>query len=107
MATMGRYCKAYPINRFREFKDWTENQQDARNERQQTDAREIEQKTERTESRYLYLQEDFIVTRNIFKDEEIIFDRVTPEWIEYCKSTLKFEIPVYATVTASSSEQAE
>jgi hypothetical protein len=107
MATMGRYCKAYPINRFREFKDWTENQQDARNERPQIDAREIEQKTESTESNYLYLQEDFIVTRNIFKDEEIIFDRVTPEWIEYCKSALKFEIPVYDAVTAISSEQAE
>jgi hypothetical protein len=106
MATMGRYCKAYPIDRFREFKDWTENPQNAGNQTSQG-MREIEQETDLAESSYLYLQENFTVTRDIFKDENIVFDRVTPEWIEYCRDTLKFEVPVYETATASPSERTE
>lgn len=26
-------------------------------------------------------------------DEDIVFDDVTPEWIDFCKNALKFETP--------------
>ncbi|NMG11729.1 hypothetical protein DP117_34725, partial [Brasilonema sp. UFV-L1] len=47
---------------------------------------------------FLYLQENYVVTDGIFKDENIIFDNVTPEWKEFCDKTLAFEIPVYESV---------
>jgi len=30
------------------------------------------------------MQENYVVTDGIFKDENIIFDNVTPEWKDFC-----------------------
>ncbi len=85
---MGNYCKAYMIPKLREFAGWTENSQNARAENGAP--RQL------TETDFLYLQETFVVTDGIFIDENVIFDNVTPEWIDFCKNKLKFEIPEYA-----------
>jgi hypothetical protein len=91
MAKMGKYCKAYPVNRFREFSGWTENTQNSK---------------ESTDKDYLYLQENFVVTDGIFLDENVIFDNVTPEWMDFCKNSLKFEVPFEAPVSEHKPEQA-
>lgn len=96
MATMGKYCKAYPLKKFRQFPGWTENAENASPEA--TDDGTSEAPRVLTDDDYLYLQENYIVTDGIFKDEHIIFDEVTPEWIEYCTRQLDFEIPEYASV---------
>ena len=99
MATMGKYCKAYSIQKLRDFSSWTENAENARKEKQKdADGKEIEVTRTLTADDYLYVQENYVVTDGIFKDENIIFDQVTPEWIAYCQQTLKFEIPVYEPV---------
>lgn len=99
MATMGKYCKAYSIKKLREFSSWTESAGNARQEKQQgPDGKEIEVARTLTADDYLYVQENYFVTDGIFKDENIIFDQVTPAWIEYCQQILKFEIPVYEPV---------
>ena len=90
---MGTYCKAYPIERFREFGAWSENAQNARKEKQLVDGKESEQVRDLTG--HLYLQENFTVTDGIFLDQNIIFDHVTPDWISYCKETLQFAVPQY------------
>ncbi|RMF28683.1 MAG: hypothetical protein D6759_15295 [Chloroflexi bacterium] len=74
MAKMGKYCKAYPIERFREYPGWAE-------------------KARPVNKGHLYLQENYVVTEGIFLDEEIVFDDVTPEWIEFCQETLQFRVP--------------
>ncbi len=99
MAKMGKYCKAYPIQRFREADGWRENADNLRKEKQQVDGAEVMVGRQLTENDFLYLQENFHVTDGIFIDENIIFAEVTPEWIEFCKDTLKFEVPVYEPVT--------
>jgi hypothetical protein len=43
----------------------------------------------------LYLQENYVVTDYIFKNQNIIFDQVTDEWKAFCHDTLKFEIPTF------------
>ena len=78
MATMGKYCKAYLLKQFGQFNQWNEN-------------KEINQ--ELTEDSVLYLQESYVVTDGIFKDENIIFDNVTDEWKDFCHNILEFEIP--------------
>lgn len=95
MPTMGKYCKAYPITRLRQLSGWKENSQNARKIKQVVDGKEVEAPRELTDSDFLYLQENFTVTDGVFIDENIIFDQVTPEWIEQCKNDLKFEVPVY------------
>ncbi|MGD2089944.1 MAG: hypothetical protein PVH61_27455 [Candidatus Aminicenantes bacterium] len=95
---MGRYCKAYPITRFREYPDWSEKVENVRKEKKIVDGEEIEVDRVLTEKDHLYLQENYTVTDGIYIDENIIFDGVTPEWKKFCKETLHFEIPVYEPV---------
>lgn len=97
MATMGKYCKAYLLQDFRRFSGWAERAENARKEKVEIDGEEQEVLRELTDDSVLYLQENYIVTDGIFKDENIIFDDVTPEWAAYCQETLKFEIPEYAS----------
>ncbi|MEL6438041.1 MAG: hypothetical protein AAFQ80_02125 [Cyanobacteria bacterium J06621_8] len=108
MATMGKYCKAYPIQRLRQFESWSENQANTRQEKQEIEGQEVEQNRVLTDDDFLYLQENYVVTDGIFKDENIIFDAVTAEWKDFCTQTLSFEIPNYqsapvATETATAS----
>ena len=106
MATMGKYCKAYSIQKLRTFSGWSEKAENARKEKQKGPEGQASEVTRTlTADDYLYLQENYVVTDGIFKDEHIIFDQVTPEWIEYCQQTLKFEIPVYEPVKPASATE--
>ena len=107
MGKMGKYCKAYPIQRLRGFSRWKENSQNTRKEKQEVDGKEVETNRQLTDNDYLYLQENFVVTDGIFLDENIIFDDVSPEWIDFCKTDLKFEVPVYEPVEAGETAGAE
>lgn len=98
MATMGKYCKAYPIDRLRAYSRWTEKAENTRVDKKVVDGKEVEEKHLLAEDSFLYLQENYVVTDGIFKDENIIFEDVTPEWIEYCQKELQFEIPVFEPV---------
>jgi len=83
MAKMGRYLKAYPLDRLREYPDW---------DRAATGA---------GDRPYLYLQENYIVTQGIFLDEDVVFDRVTDEWVTFCRVQLSFQIPAWETAPSS------
>ena len=85
MGTMGKYCKAYLIPKFREFSGWTESSENARKEN--GSPRPL------TDNDFLYLQENFFVTDGVFVDENVIFSNVTPEWIDFCRNVLEFEVP--------------
>src|SRR5258708_5508722 len=87
MSNMGRYCKAYMIPRFREFSEWQENSANAKQEN--------DEPRPLTPDDFLFLQENLVVTDGIFMDENVIFDNVTPQWIDFCKNTLQFEVPEY------------
>ncbi|MCI0485179.1 MAG: hypothetical protein L0229_00995 [Blastocatellia bacterium] len=105
MAKMGKYCKAYPLARLRQFGGWKEITENARKEKRQIDGTEMETLRELTDSDFLYLQSDFTVTDGIFLGENVIFDDLTPEWIEFCKTELQFEIPAFSQETPG--DQAE
>ena len=76
MNILGKYCKIYSTKKLGEFGTW------------------IEKSKNSNDKIWLYLQENYVVTGSIFKDRDIIFDDVTPEWLEFCKHSLKFEIPL-------------
>ncbi|MDY7024102.1 MAG: hypothetical protein SWJ54_22595 [Cyanobacteriota bacterium] len=107
MAILGKYCKAYPIQKLRQYSQWTEQTENTRTETQTIEGQEVEVQRELTEDDFLYLQENYVVTDGIFKDENIIFDTVTPEWKEFCETILKFEVPVYEPVTVASNSEPE
>ena len=105
MPNMGRYCKAYPIMNLREFAGWTENTANARPADDDADAQEGHVSRTFSADDFLYLQENYVVTDGIFIDENIIFDSVTPEWIDFCRNTLAFEVPEYAKDPQINTEQ--
>ncbi|MCG6136124.1 MAG: hypothetical protein MET45_15985 [Nostoc sp. LLA-1] len=107
MATMGKYCKAYSLKKLREFSQWTECAENTKKEQKEVEGEKIESNRELTDDDFLYLQENYVVTDGIFKDENIIFDNVTPEWKDFCHNILDFEIPVYETVQVKTSVEPE
>jgi hypothetical protein len=94
MATMGRYCKAYPIEQLRKYAGWTERLENLAPLENEEDGSQQPRTSLGTDD-YLFLQENYVVTDGIFLDEHVIFDAVTPEWKEYCTRQLAFEIPDY------------
>lgn len=103
MATMGKYCKAYSLKKLRQFSQWTENPENTRKEKKEVAGKVVEVNRRLTDDEFLYLQENYVVTDGIFKDENIIFDNITPEWKEFCHKELAFEIPVYEPVQLQTS----
>lgn len=104
MTRMGRYCKAYPLTKLRTFSGWSENAQNVRKGKQ-GDGKDVEVERTLTDDDILYVQENYTVTDGIFLEENVIFDNVTPEWIDFCKSILEFEIPVYESVRISNPDE--
>lgn len=92
MTILGKYCKAYPLYQLRQFPGWCEKAQDARTIRKEVNGEIVEEARELTDHDYVYMHRNFTVTDGIFIDENIIFDNVTPEWIEFCRTVLRLEV---------------
>src|SRR3978361_118560 len=105
MAEMGKYCKAYLAKQFREYPGWSENAANVRKEKKEVDGKDVEVERQLTDDSILYLQENYIVTDGILKDQQHICDTVTDEWKQYCHEQLAFEIPVYEPIEIKHAEQ--
>jgi hypothetical protein len=103
MATMGKYCKAYLLSDLRGYPGWTEKVENIRQEKMDQDRQQSAERRTLSHEDYLFLQENYTVTDGIFIDENVIFDQVTPEWIDYCANALKFEIPDLGSADEASS----
>jgi len=86
MKKLGTFCKAYPVDQLRQFRGWKENPQPYNSAEQTSD-------TQTPPPGYLFLQEDFTVTRGIFLNEDVVFDSVTQDWKDYCQTVLNFSVP--------------
>jgi hypothetical protein len=89
MAILGKYCKAYPLYRLRQFPGWSEIAENAKRIRKEVNGEIVEETRKLTDADYLYVQKNFTVTDGIFIDENIIFSDVTPEWIEFCEKLIQ------------------
>jgi len=86
---MGRYCKAYPAERLRAFPGWIE-----KNWKSSKGTEVAESTTEMAEEQnHFYIQENYVVTADIFLDEKVVFDQVTDEWRSFCRDILDFHSP--------------
>jgi hypothetical protein len=93
MATMGCYCKAYPIGEFRRYARWSEKA--VAKPPEPIEAAPAEAASEEPEEPYLFLQENLTVTDGVMLDEYVVFDDVTPEWEAFCREQLQFEVPAW------------
>ncbi len=85
MATMGKYCKAYPVSRFAEFPAWTE--------KVVASKQSVNGEEEKLSADYFFLHTNYVVTQGVFFDEKVVFDAVTEEWIAFCEQSLNFKAP--------------
>jgi len=79
MAIMGRYCKAFTTESFRQFPAWR--------------VLDISSETAPEMPEYFFLHEGLHVTSGIFTDEQIVFNEITPEWESFCHDVLGFAVP--------------
>lgn len=93
MARMGKYCKAYPMERFREYSKWTENPA--------APGANTTEQAGGEGNKYFFLHDTYIVTRGVYVDEMIVFDSVTEDWIAFCREKLQFEVPEFVTAGAA------
>jgi hypothetical protein len=108
MAEMGNYCKAYLVKDLRAFSQWKENTENLSPGTVENDGREEEvERNSLNDDDVLYLQENFIVTDGIFKDENIVYDNLSDEWKVFCQDKLGFEIPDYVQEIMESDVGAE
>ena len=91
MKKMGLYCKAYHLGSLRAYPAWSEKAENAR--KTDADGDDLSHPRVLSDDSIVYLQENFVVTDDIFNEENILFDAVTPEWINYCKQVLGYAIP--------------
>ena len=92
MTKLGKYCRGYPLERLRQFPGWHEKAENARKITTEVDGETVERPRELTDADYVYVQRNFTVTDGIFIDENIIFDDVTPDWIEFCQDVLGYVV---------------
>ena len=87
------YCAAYEARNFRKFPGWTENAANVRREKQEVGGKEVEVERRLDDDSILYLHESYVVTDDVYNDENVIFDHVTDEWKRFCHETLGFAVP--------------
>ena len=92
---MGKYCRAYLLKEMRKFKGWSENPNNARVESNEDNSPDAGFPRILDDDSIVYLQENYVVTDGVFKEENILFDSMTPEWEDYCIKDLGFYIPNY------------
>ncbi|HSR69913.1 MAG TPA: hypothetical protein VLU25_18440 [Acidobacteriota bacterium] len=78
---------------FQQYEGWSVNEGNLSTETREVDGEEVEVRKTLNDDSVLYLQENYVVTDGIFKDENIVFEEVTPEWTRFCSDILHFEIP--------------
>lgn len=102
------YAKAYMLRDLRKFSGWRE---EKINWKETISADENGNSRELIDSDVVFLHQDFTVAQLIWPGENVIFNQVTPEWLEFCEQELQFKVPddldlIASTPTAKSAEAA-
>lgn len=103
-STSRDYARAYLLRELRQFRDWHE---EKINWKETVPAAENGNSRELSDDHVVFLQDDLTVTELIWPGENVIFNRTTPEWIEFCTQELQFKVPddfdlIAATTVAKS-----
>lgn len=83
------YCAAYHLQDLRKFPGWTED--DSKAKEPKVNGNDPEQGL--LDEDIVFLHQDFTVTKSMWRNEAVIFDKVGQEWVEFCTSTLEFIVP--------------
>jgi len=89
-----QYCKAYYLDDLRQFPNWSESKI---NWKEKTDPTEAGNENGAdpifSGNDVVFIHQDYTVTQSMWHDENVLFNRVTPEWRLFCSNTLEFKVP--------------
>jgi hypothetical protein len=88
MAVMSKYCKAIPHDRLAQFDGWEEL------------CSAVEPADGKSEP-YLFVHDDYAVTRGVFRDEAVVVGNPTAAWKDYCVNVLQIDPDVCEVGTVS------
>jgi uncharacterized protein len=85
-----KYVKAYCLDQLRKFSGWHEEKINKENENGDPAANGDRALSD---DDVVYLHEDLTVTQSMWPNEQIIFNRTTSEWEDFCTNVLQFRVP--------------
>lgn len=85
------YSRAYYLKDLQQFPDWPQVEQGTAGEASRNGDGANGEATLH-EPDVAFLHSDLTVTKLMWRGEEVIFDRVTPEWKEFCENVLNFKV---------------
>jgi len=83
-----KYCTAYHLGDLRKFSAWSSDAQDL------------------SDDDVVFLHQDYTVTKSIWTGEDVVFDKVTDDWKEFCNNELRFAVPDNLDLIAKPAEAA-
>jgi uncharacterized protein len=86
-----QYCKAYNLEDLRQFPSWSEARIDWKDDEGGRKAGEPDGGA--MNDKIVFLHQDFTVTRSMWHNENVIFNRVDSEWRDFCVNILGFKSP--------------
>jgi len=97
-----KYCTAYHLGDLRRYPAWSENKPNgASNEPAASEAQEL------AGTDVVFLHQDYKVTKSMWADEDVIFDKVTEQWKDFCNTELWFVVPDSLDLIAQPAEKAQ
>lgn len=86
------YFASYHLGELRRYPAWAENRPDGRDGNPGATNGQPHDGALPDEE-VVFLHQDYIVTKSIWRDEDVIFNDVTEQWKDYCRNELQFAVP--------------
>lgn len=96
-----KYSKAYHLRDLRRYPDWSEERINWKNPREQAAPNEL------ADEDVVFIHQDLTVTESMWHDENVIFNKVSDAWREFCSSRLGFQVPTDLDLIAQSSQASQ
>lgn len=97
-SSVENYACAYLLRDLRKFRAWRE---ERINWKDTISGSENGNSPELSDDDVVFLHQDFTVTHLIWPGENVIFNQITPEWLEFCARELQFKVPDALDLIAS------
>ena len=89
-----KYCTAYHLGDLRRYSEWSENKLNPESQ-------------ELADTDVVFLHQDYKVTKSMWADEDVIFDKITDQWKDFCNTQLRFVVPDSLDLIAQPAEKAQ
>lgn len=92
-----KYCKAYKLRDLRQFSGWSENRTNWKSVSSDNGNRDRQGEIAASEvfndEDVVFIHQDYTVTQSMWHNENVIFNSVGSDWLEFCGSVLSFKVP--------------